>query len=180
MAAVAKSRFEIFPRSSDLFNFINISKILRPACAIKGKQKQRQLWQGTGKREREREGKLYVLYEAEQRWAKFCLRNVGQVKSVKMNAYMRRRRGHFEGSPLMALGQLTAFRQASWQQIGLLFVFVKRLNLLCFGSGEQRKHYERLPALPCSAGHRRHRHPGALIACQATCRKTQTGLKCFE
>lgn len=98
-------------------------------------------------RDRESEQAVCVLYEAEQRWAKFCLRNVGQVKSVKMNAYMRRRRGHFEG--LMAVGQLTAFRQASWQQIGLLFVFVKRLNLLCFGSGEQRKHYESLPALPC-------------------------------
>lgn len=100
-------------------------------------------------RDRESEQAICVLYEAEQRWAKFCLRNVGQMKSVKMNAYMRmrRRRGHFEG--LMALGQLTAFRQASWQQIGLLFVFVKRLNLLCFGSGEQRKHYESLPALPC-------------------------------
>lgn len=118
-----------------------------------------------------------MLYEAEMGQS-FAYATSGQVKSVRMNAYMRRRRGHFEG--LLALGQLTAFRQASWQQIGLLFVFVKRLNLLCFGSGEQRKHYERFPVLPCPAGHRGHRHPGALIACQATCRKTQKGLKCFE
>lgn len=151
MAAVAKSRFEIFPRSSDLFNFINISKISRPACALSKANKSRYSNGNERERGRDRESEqaICVLYEAEQRWAKFCLRNVGQMKSVKMNAYMRmrRRRGHFEG--LMALGQLTAFRQASWQQIGLLFVFVKRLNLLCFGSGEQRKHYESLPALPC-------------------------------
>lgn len=57
-------------------------------------------------------------------------------------------RAHFEGLlgtvngfsafwTAAAAGAATA-TAASWQQIGLLFVFVKRLNLLCFWVGREQ------------------------------------------
>lgn len=66
--------------------------------------------------------------------------------SARARIYEVESRAHFEG----LLGTVNGFSAfwtaeaaatataASWQQIGLLFVFVKRLNLLCFWVGREQ------------------------------------------